>query len=252
MLKLLIIEDEKPALESLLLKLQSLDLDLQVVGSTTSIAETFSWLNNNKSPYLILMDIHLTYGLSFGVFEAVAVTAPVIFITAYDEFIIRSFEYNAIDYILKPIDASRLKEALKKYYFLQKHFTANYAGLVNSLKEKPQKRHRIIIRKGMEYQSIKTDDIACFYTEHKLIFSIDKDAKKYLTETRNLSELIEELEGSKFFRVNRKYIVNVNFIKRFLPVEKSKVVVELTIPINEEIVVSQENASDFKRWMNEI
>jgi len=252
MLKLLIIEDEKPALESLLLKLQSLDLELQVVGSTTSIAETITWLNNNKSPDLILMDIHLTDGLSFGIFEAVTVTAPVIFITAYDEFIIGSFEYNAIDYILKPIDATRLKEALKKYYFLQKHFTANYSGLVSSLKEKPQKRHRIIIRKGMEYQSIKTDDIACFYTEHKLIFSIDKDAKKYLTETRNLSELIEELEESKFFRVNRKYIVNVNFIKRFLPVEKSKVVVELTIPINEEIVVSQENASDFKRWMNEI
>ena len=123
MLKLLIIEDEKPALESLLLKLQSLDLDLQVVGSTTSIAETVTWLNNNKSPDLILMDIHLTDGLSFGIFEAVAVTAPVIFITAYDEFIIRSFEYNAIDYILNTIDATRLKEALKKYYFIQKHFT---------------------------------------------------------------------------------------------------------------------------------
>lgn len=252
MLKLLIIEDEKPALESLLLKLEALSLELQVVGTTTSISDTVNWFNNNKSPDLILMDIHLTDGLSFGIFDAVTVTVPVIFITAYDEFIIRSFEYNAIDYILKPIEDNRLLEAIKKYYFLQKHFTANYSTIANSLKEKIQKRHRIIIRRGMEYQSIKTDDIACFYTEHKLIFSVDKDAKKYLTETRNLSELIEELEESKFFRVNRKYIVNVNYIKRFLPVEKSKVVVELTIPINEEIVVSQENASEFKKWMNEI
>ena len=252
MLKLLIIEDEKPALESLLLKLDSLNLDLSIVGTTSSISETVKWLEENKSPDLILMDIHLTDGLSFGIFESTTITVPIIFITAYDEFIIRSFEYNAIDYILKPIDDNRLMEAIKKYYFLQKHFTTNYSSLVNSVREKNQKRHRIIIRKGMEYQSIKTDDIACFYTEHKLIFSMDKDSKKYLTETRNLSELIDELDETKFFRVNRKYIVNVNYINRFLPAEKSKVVVELTIPINEEIVVSQENSAEFKKWMNEI
>src|SRR5687768_9769758 len=127
MLRLLVIEDEKPALESLLLKIESLDLDLEVAGSTCSISETVAWLQTNKSPDLILMDIHLTDGLSFGIFEAVTITAPVIFVTAYDEFIIRSFEYNAIDYILKPVDTSRLLEAIKKYHFLQRHFTANYS-----------------------------------------------------------------------------------------------------------------------------
>ena len=252
MLKVLIIEDEKPALENLILKLESMSLDINVVATMSSIKETISWLNHNKQPDLILMDIHLTDGLSFGIFEATTITVPVIFITAYDEFMIRAFEYNAIDYILKPIDDNRLTEAIKKYYFLQKHFIGNYSSMLTSLKEKNQKRNRIIIRKGMEFQSIKTDDIACFYTEHKLIFSVDKDSKKYLTETRNLTELIEELDENKFFRVNRKYIVNVNYIKRFLSAEKSKVVIELTVPINEEIVVSQENSTEFKNWMNGI
>lgn len=252
MLKILIIEDEKPALEGLLLKLESLNLDINVTGATSSIQETIHWFNHNRQPDLIIMDIHLTDGLSFGIFEATNITVPVIFLTAYDEFIIKAFEYNAIDYILKPVDDNRLMEAIRKYYFLQKHFVGNYSSLLNSVKEKNQKRNRIIIRKGTEYQSIKADDIACFYTEHKLIFSMDKDAKKYLTESRNLSELIDELDEDKFFRVNRKFIVNVDYIKRFIPSDKSKVVVELTIPVNDEIVVSQENSGEFKKWMNGI
>ena len=252
MLRILIIEDEKPALEGLLLKLESLNLDINVTGTTSSIQETIHWFNHNRQPDLIIMDIHLTDGLSFGIFEATNITVPVIFLTAYDEFIIKAFEYNAIDYILKPVDDNRLMEAIRKYYFLQKHFVGNYSSLLNSVKEKNQKRNRIIIRKGTEYQSIKADDIACFYTEHKLIFSMDKDAKKYLTESRNLSELIDELDEDKFFRVNRKFIVNVDYIKRFIPSDKSKVVVELTIPVNDEIVVSQENSGEFKKWMNGI
>lgn len=252
MLRILIIEDEKPALEGLLLKLESLNLDINVTGTTSSIQETIHWFNHNRQPDLIIMDIHLTDGLSFGIFEATTITVPVIFLTAYDEFIIKAFEYNAIDYILKPVDDNRLMEAIRKYYFLQKHFVGNYSSLLNSVKEKNQKRNRIIIRKGTEYQSIKADDIACFYTEHKLIFSMDKDAKKYLTESRNLSELIDELDEDKFFRVNRKFIVNVDYIKRFIPSDKSKVVVELTIPVNDEIVVSQENSGEFKKWMNGI
>lgn len=252
MLRILIIEDEKPALEGLLLKLESLNLDINVTGATSSIQETIHWFNHNRQPDLIIMDIHLTDGLSFGIFEATNITVPVIFLTAYDEFIIKAFEYNAIDYILKPVDDNRLMEAIRKYYFLQKHFVGNYSSLLNSVKEKNQKRNRIIIRKGTEYQSIKADDIACFYTEHKLIFSMDKDAKKYLTESRNLSELIDELDEDKFFRVNRKFIVNVDYIKRFIPSDKSKVVVELTIPVNDEIVVSQENSGEFKKWMNGI
>ena len=171
MLRILIIEDEKPALEGLLLKLESLNLDINVTGATSSIQETIHWFNHNRQPDLIIMDIHLTDGLSFGIFEATTITVPVIFLTAYDEFIIKAFEYNAIDYILKPVDDNRLMEAIRKYYFLQKHFVGNYSSLLNSVKEKNQKRNRIIIRKGTEYQSIKADDIACFYTEHKLIFS---------------------------------------------------------------------------------
>ena len=252
MLKVLIIEDEKPALEGLLLKLESLNLDIDVIAATSSIHETIHWFNHNRQPDLIIMDIHLTDGLSFGIFEATTITVPVIFITAYDEFIIKAFEYNAIDYILKPVDDSRLQEAIRKYYFLQKHFIGNYSSLLGTIREKNQKRNRIIIRKGTEFQSIRAEDIACFYTEHKLIFSIDKDGRKFLTEARNLSELIEALDEQTFFRVNRKYIVNVNFIKRFIPSEKSKVVIELTIPVNDEIIVSQENSAEFKKWMNEI
>ncbi|HLI94451.1 MAG TPA: LytTR family DNA-binding domain-containing protein, partial [Puia sp.] len=114
-----------------------------------------------------------------------------------------------------------------------------------------RKRSRILVRKGAEFQTVRIEDACYFFTEHKLIFLVDKENRKYMAEKSNLSELEEELDGHLFYRANRKYIINANYIKRFKPLEKSKISVELTLPVNEEIIISQENSASFKKWIGE-
>jgi DNA-binding LytR/AlgR family response regulator len=114
-----------------------------------------------------------------------------------------------------------------------------------------RKRSRILVRKGAEFQTVRIEDAGYFFTEHKLIFLVDKENRKYMAEKSNLSELEEELDKNLFYRANRKYIINANYIKRFKPLEKSKISVELTLPVSEEIIISQENSASFKKWIGE-
>jgi DNA-binding LytR/AlgR family response regulator len=252
MFSVLLIEDERPAIENLAHQLQQIDPLITISATLESVKDSIRWLSDNKTPDLIFMDVQLTDGLSFNIFKSCRINSPVVFTTAYDEYIMQAFEHNAIDYILKPIDGVKLAGAIAKYKSLQKHFVENYSSLVNYLQESDKKRKRILVKRGVEFQSVRVEDIVYFFTEHKLVFLVDKDNKKYLAEKSNLTELAEELDGHTFYRVNRKFIVNVNFIKKFRPLEKSKISVELTLPLNEEIIVSQENAGTFKRWMSEI
>ncbi|HYE55076.1 MAG TPA: LytTR family DNA-binding domain-containing protein [Chitinophagaceae bacterium] len=252
-MNVLIIEDEKPAYECLLSELKAIESDLKVVASFGCVRDTVQWLNQHPSPDLIFMDVQLSDGPSFNIFKSCNVTCPVIFTTAYDKYLTEAFEYNSIDYILKPIDQDKLKGAMKKYKGLQQHFLGNYSSLfsyMNGTHEK--KRTRVIVKRGMEFQAIRTEDIVYFFTEHKLIFLVDKDNRKYMAEASNLAELEAELDSNMFYRANRKFIVNANYIRRFKPLERSKISVELTLPLDEEIVVSQENSSAFKKWISEI
>jgi DNA-binding LytR/AlgR family response regulator len=114
-----------------------------------------------------------------------------------------------------------------------------------------RKKSRILVRKGVEFQTVRVEDAGYFFTEHKLIFLVDKENRKYMAEKSNLSELEEELDKNLFYRANRKYIINANYIKRFKPLEKSKISVELILPVNEEIIISQENSASFKKWIGE-
>src|SRR5215212_6147426 len=249
-MNVLIIEDEKPAYECLLSELKAIESDLRVVAAFGCVRDTVQWLNQHPSPDLIFMDVQLSDGPSFNIFKACNVTCPVIFTTAYDKYLTEAFEYNSIDYILKPIDQDKLRGAMKKYKGLQQHFLGNYSTIFNSTQEK--KRSRIIVKRGMEFQAIRTEDIVYFFTEHKLVFLVDKDNRKYMAEANNLAELEMELDTNMFYRANRKYIVNANFIRRFKPLERSKISVELTLSLDEEIIVSQENSSAFKKWISEI
>jgi DNA-binding LytR/AlgR family response regulator len=136
---------------------------------------------------------------------------------------------------------------------LYPHSSSPYSN--NSLPEflgrHDRKRSRILVRKGAEFQTVRIEDAGYFFTEHKLIFLVDKENRKYMAEKSNLSELEEELDKNLFYRANRKYIINANYIKRFKPLEKSKISVELTLPVNEEIIISQENSASFKKWIGE-
>jgi two-component system LytT family response regulator len=251
-MKVFIAEDELPALENLKLCLNSVGSNIEIAGTAGSVMQSLQWLNTHPLPDLILMDIHLSDGLSFHIFKEGQVNCPIIFTTAYDKYMIEAFEYNCIDYLLKPVDANRLAAALNKYKNLQQHFINNYSSIIDYLQNSKKNKSRIIVKKGTEFLSLKLDDILYFFTEHKLVFAVDKDNRKFLCETGSLADVEAMLDETKFFRANRKYIVNADYIIKFKSIDKSKINVELALPLNEEIIVSQENAASFKKWISEV
>src|SRR5258708_5860184 len=226
-MKVHIVEDERPASENLVEELQAIDEQINVVAGCNSVDETVRWLSKNPQPDLILMDIQLSDGLSFNIFKACEVTCPVIFTTAYDKYLTQAFEYSSIDYLLKPISQDKLKNAIKKYKILRNHFVNNHENgngqMAVDYSHPDRIRSRILVRKGVEFQAVRVEDTAYFFTEHKLIFLVDKDNRKYMAEKNNLSELEEELDKNIFYRANRKYIINPNYIRRFQPLERSKI-----------------------------
>ncbi|MBV9962205.1 MAG: response regulator transcription factor [Parafilimonas sp.] len=251
-MKIFLIEDETPALENLKMCISGIDGNIEIAGSATSVADSLSWLKNNAVPDLILMDIQLSDGLSFHILKEDNIKCPVIFITAYDKYMVDAFEYNCIDYLLKPVECSKLMNALNKYKNLQHHFINNYSSIIDFLQSSKKNKSRIIVKKGTEFLSLRLEDVIYFFTEHKLVFAVDKDNRKFLCETNSLSDIEETLDEKTFFRANRKYIVNANFIAKFKSIDKSKISVDLLLPLNEEIIVSQENAASFKKWISEI
>ncbi|HET6255588.1 MAG TPA: LytTR family DNA-binding domain-containing protein [Puia sp.] len=262
-MKVLIVEDEQPAYCNLADELHVIDEKIDVVAGCSTVEETVRWLHENPHPDLILMDVQLSDGLSFSIFKTCKITCPVIFTTAYNEYLSEAFRFSGIDYLLKPISQDRLTDAIQKYKTLRAHFVGaldnftdhpihdHHNSLPDFIGRSDRKRSRILVRKGAEFQTVRIEDAGYFFTEHKLIFLVDKENRKYMAEKSNLSELEEELDKNLFYRANRKYIINANYIKRFKALEKSKISVELTLPINEEIIISQENSASFKKWIGE-
>ncbi len=250
MINTLIIEDEKIAADNLMRLLKLTKEPVTVSAVLGSVEESINWFNGNQQPDLVFMDIHLKDGNSFSIFEKVSVTAPIVFITAYDNYLVKAFEQNSIEFLLKPINEVSILHTINKYKNLKQHFTHRYDELPAKLIPKA-KRTRLIVKKGIEYQSVLLEDVAYFFTEHKVTFLVTKQEKKFMLD-QNLKELEEELDTKTFYRANRKYIVNINCIKSYRTFEKVKLTVELSLPVNEDIIISQENASDFKRWMSEV
>ncbi len=250
MLNAVIIEDERPALENLVSTLYSIAEDVHITARLESVRESIEYLSQKPAVDLIFSDVQLNDGLSFEIFNQGHIRTPVIFITGYDEFMMNAFEYNGIDYLLKPVDKEDLRKALIKYRMLEKHFTDHHS-LVNLMQYVgDHKKKRILVKKGMENISLRLDDVALFYTENKLVYVLDRWGKKYLAD-KNLTELEEELDENTFFRANRQYIININFIRGFKAYEKVKLIVDLTVPeLSHCVIVSQETAPQFREWMH--
>src|SRR5436305_7116253 len=221
-MKILLIEDETPALENLKMCISGIDGNIEIVASAGSVADSLSWLKNNATPDLILMDIQLSDGLSFHILKEDSIKCPVIFITAYDKYMVDAFEYNCIDYLLKPIECNKLTNVLNKYKNLKNHFINNYASIFEYLQTGKKNKSRIIVKKGTEFLSLKLEDVVYFFTEHKLVFAVDKDNRKFLCETGSLADVEAIVDEKNFFRANRKFIVNANFITKFRSIDKSK------------------------------
>ena len=250
MLKAIIIEDEKPAMEMLLHTLIETGIDVQVEAVLSSVSESVHYLSNHPNADLIFSDVQLQDGLSFEIFKNTDINIPVIFITGYDEFILNAFSFNGIDYLLKPVNKNELKNALLKYRMFEKHFISNNAMIKNIVGHfDNHKKSRLVVRKGVEHIALRLEEIVLFYTENKLVYVIDRLGKKYLAD-KNLGDLEQDLDENMFFRANRQYIVNINFIKGFKTYEKVKLQVDLAIPdLNHCIIVSQENAPQFRQWI---
>ena len=248
-MKTIIIEDEKPAAEKLQKALLNCDASIQVQAVLSSVKSATDWLQQNANPELIFMDIELTDGSSFKIFEQVRIACPVIFTTAYDEYWQEAFEHNSIDYLLKPIRHEKLEAALNKYQKLKQHFTNNYSQLLN-WQQTPAGEHkkRFLVKRGTDYVSIKTSDISYFYAAQKLVCLVDNNAQKFVLD-QSLSDLEKQLDPAQFYRVNRKYLINLNAIKRIKSYPKSKLQLEIQPPPSEEIIISQESAAAFKSWM---
>jgi DNA-binding LytR/AlgR family response regulator len=248
-MKIVIIEDEKPAAEKLQELLEDIDHFLEVTAVLTSVQGSLNWFSQHQTPDLIFMDIELTDGSSFSIFEHFSMTCPVIFTTAYDEYWQEAFEHNSIDYLLKPVKKEKLEAALKKYQQLREYFVANLQKL---LQRQPASRtgtkKRFLVKRGTDLLSIRAEEIAYFYATHKLVCLVTFADQKHILD-KSLSDLERETDPTLFFRVNRKFLINVNAIKRMKTQTKGKLQIEVQPLVNEEIIISQENVGLFKDWI---
>lgn len=254
MIKAVIIEDEKKAADSLKMMLKEIEPDLMVEAVVPGVEEGIQYFSANGKVDIIFSDVQLADGLSFSIFAAVKPTAPVVFITGFDRFVMDAFENNGIDYLLKPVSKDHLEKALRKYKDLERHFTVEkednaFHQLMNYVTTR--KRSRILVRRGIENITMPLQEIVLFYTENKVTYAIDRNGRKFMVD-KNLSDLEEELDNKTFFRANRQYILNIDYIKSFKPYERVKLWVDLTVPdIDHPIIVSQETAPLFRRWLLE-
>jgi DNA-binding LytR/AlgR family response regulator len=250
MINIIIIEDEKTAADNLIRMLQLTKEPMNIMAVIDSVEDSVNWFRTSQQPDLIFMDIQLKDGNSFSIFEHVKVLSPIVFTTAYDNYLLNAFEQNSIEFLLKPIEESAIRNTISKYKNLKEHFLHKYEEVLSKLTEKPKKT-RLIAKKGIEYQSILLEDVAYFFSEHKITFLVTKLEKKFMLD-QNLKELEEELDPKIFYRANRKYIVNVDCIRSYKSYDKVKLLLELNVPVNEDIIISQENAPAFKKWISEI
>lgn len=246
-MNILIIEDELPARAKLEEMLKKLWPGINVVAKLGSVKESLEWLGQNGSPDLAFVDIQLSDDHSFEIFRKHPLQCPVIFTTAFDKYILESFEFNSIDYVLKPITEEKLKRSLEKVRKLERHFLqGNILKLINHHAPSASLT-RIVARKGAEFVAMDTNDIAYLYTEHKIVFVKDFTGRQLLID-KNLGELEASLDKTKFFRINRKYIANMKAIERFKP-DNGKIQVYLKPETKEEVHVSKETAPEFRIWI---
>ena len=246
-MQVILIEDELLAQAKLEAMLASLDKNIEVIAKITSVKDALDWLSSNASPDLAFVDIQLSDDHSFEIFRKHPVTFPVIFTTAFDKYVLESFEFNSIDYLLKPITEEKLKHSLDKVKKLEHHFVNGNVLKFIQQASAPRK-NRIVARKGNEFIALDLDDIAYFYTEHKIVFARDFGGRRLIVD-KNLSELENSLDSQVFFRLNRKFIVRSKAIDRFKP-DNGKIRVYLIPEMKEDIHVSKETAPLFRLWMN--
>jgi DNA-binding LytR/AlgR family response regulator len=254
-MKILIVEDEELAVKKLQKTLLSIDRMVEVVGVTDSIKSTVEFLKQNPPPDLILMDIELADGQSFEVFNMFPVKNPVIFITSYDEYALKAFKVNSVDYLLKPVQKDELEAALNKYKELnvvdENKSASDINNLIKELQNKLQPkeyRKRFLVKQAQKLVSIEVDDIAYFYSDGRLNFFKTRDNRKFVVDY-TMDELSDMLDPEKYFRISRSFYVSVDSIDQIHDYFGNRLLLNLTPALDKEALVSREKVMDFKKWM---
>jgi len=249
-MKVIIIEDEQFAYEKLAIMLSKLDNSIDIIGHAPSIISAVELIKKNTDIELAFFDIQLADGLSFSIFDQIEVKFPVIFTTAFDHHAIRAFKHNSVDYLLKPVRQADLSRALEKYHNLWKPNQQLISNLVEDIRKgsKDSGKERFTVKVGEHIKMIKTQDIACFYSFEKGSFMLTKNNRNYLVDY-SLDELSEILGSKKFYRVNRKYIINIDFIDDIISYTNSRLKLKMNPATEDEIIVSRERVKGFKTWL---
>lgn len=251
-MKVLIFEDESETADMLIRLLDQYDKNIKVIDVIGSVEAGIQWFKHHTLPDLIFQDIRLSDGDCFRIYEEVHVPTPVIFTTAYSSYAIQSFKVNNIEYLLKPYDFKDLKQAIDKFKAVKAYHAPVENSLIREILEerKAVPRQRILIRKGDSYHAIKCNDLVCFYSEDGLSFALTPENKKLIVD-ESLSTLEQELDPAIFFRINRKYVVHIEHIKKISQWFNNRLKLELSVNIDGEVLVSRERVGAFKAWLNQ-
>ena len=248
-MKAVIIEDERLAAEKLASLIEQVDAGINIVAKLESVEESVNWFTANSSPDLIFMDIQLDDGVSFEIFEAVKIEAPVIFTTAYDQYALRAFKVNSVDYLLKPISKEALELALKKFRNVYRPGEVNekisrvFEQLVNQWKT------RFFVKIGTHFQSVPVDEIAAFFVEERCAFLRTRSGKNYALDY-SLDQLQKKVNPEMFFRINRNFMVHIDTITEIFSYSTTRLKIKLQNFSDDGLIVSRDKASEFKQWLD--
>ncbi|KQS24726.1 LytTR family DNA-binding domain-containing protein [Dyadobacter sp. Leaf189] len=250
-MKILIIEDEKPAARRLTQLISDRLPEARIEAILDTVTSAVSWLKNNAQPDLIFLDIQLADGISFAIFEEVKVTAPIIFCTAFDQYAIKAFKLNSIDYLLKPIDPEELNNALDKFKAGRKEPALSLDQIKQLLAPAPKTfKTRFLVKMGERIQTIDVGDIAFFFSEEKVTLLQTRQGKKF-TVDYTLDEVEDMVSPEQFFRLNRKYIAAISAIKDVFTYSNSRLKIHLDQCSDNDILISRERMGQFKNWLGQ-
>jgi DNA-binding LytR/AlgR family response regulator len=250
-MKTIIIEDERLAAERLEELIKEIDPSIEISAKLPSVEQSINYLKQTK-PDLILLDIQLEDGLSFSIFEKIEVDVPIIFTTAFDQYAIKAFKLNSIDYLLKPIKKEELREALSKYKNIKTSYLMDFEEIIKSIQNKENSyKKRFLIQYGQKIRKVEIDEVAYFYAMEKNVFLITSCGNTFPIDF-TLDKLQEVIDPEGFFRINRKMIVGFDAIKNMIPYSRSRIRIELNPPEPKDVeaLVSVERSSAFKQWMD--
>ena len=253
-MNVVIIEDEKPAAKRLTKLLVDLNSEIQIITRIDTVKKSAQWFIDNDSPDLIFMDIQLADGLSFEIFEQVEINSPVIFTTAYDEYALRAFKVNSIDYLLKPIDIDELRntfEKMEKFGFNAPRSQQDTAHQIAQAMQMltSQHKNRFIIKVGEHIKSVPTNDIQYYYSRDKATFCTTLEGRNYLLDY-SLEQIESMLDPKRVYRINRKYIISIESIKDIISYSNSRLKIILHNNDDNDIIVSRDRVAEFKRWLD--